>query len=123
MADDLANLPMNFHVSADERVRAAIIGVPAFMRRKRLLEDMVAMAVEDIRALRAAGEPDSTIAAKIDVGRINEVLARHNRFYPIEANLPLDPRTGVLMERGGREAWKPLPPWTFDALATLADAQ
>lgn len=75
MADDLANLPMNFHVSSDERIRAAIIGVP------------------------------------------------HNRFYPIEANLPLDPRTGVLMERGGRESWKPLPPWTFDALAMLADGQ
>ena len=121
MADDLANLPMNFHVSPDERVRAAIIGVPAFMRRKRLLEDMVEIAVANIRELRAAGEMDETIAPKIDVRRINDVLARHNRFYPIEANLPLDPKTGILLERGGREAWKPLPPWTFEALAELAN--
>jgi hypothetical protein len=53
--------------------------------------------------------------------RIEDALAtlcrltkEHNRYYPIEANLPMDPKTGRMLERG--EAWRPLPLPTLESL-------
>ncbi len=33
---------------------------------------------------------------------LNELIDKHNRYYPIEANLPIDVRTGRLLDRGRR---------------------
>ncbi len=33
---------------------------------------------------------------------VNELIDRHNRFYPIEARLPMDPRTGDYVLVNGR---------------------
>jgi hypothetical protein len=32
---------------------------------------------------------------------VNELIARHNRYYPIEARLAMDPRTGDFVRLGG----------------------
>jgi hypothetical protein len=34
--------------------------------------------------------------------RLNELIREHNEWYPIEARLPLDPRTGDYVRRAGR---------------------
>jgi hypothetical protein len=44
---------------------------------------------------------------------------RIDECYPCEANLPLDPRTGEMLERG--TPWRPMRRFTLDAL--IASAQ
>jgi hypothetical protein len=33
---------------------------------------------------------------------VNDLIARHNRFYPVESRLPMDPRTGDFVSIDGR---------------------
>ena len=113
------SLPMNFKISLDARVRAAA-GVPAYMRRKRRIEDLeealrqalvevyqdaLAELEGDEQAARAA-MLDS--AKAMDLGLLNDLIERHNRYYPIEANLPTDPKTGKFLLVG--KVWEPETP-------------
>jgi len=100
----------NFTMTLADRVRAAA-GPPAYMRRLREIEDIEARLLREV--LHGA-DP-----AQLDLRRINDLIERHNRYYPCEANLPMDPRSGRLVERGGR-AWMPLAPFTPARLAELA---
>lgn len=52
------------------------------------------------------------------IARLAELVHAHNRYYPVEANLPIDPLTGLLLERGKR--WEPLAAPTFEALFARA---
>jgi hypothetical protein len=113
---DTAAPARNFSLSIDDRLRAFAQGAPAYMRRRRAIDDLherlagrIAVAGGDARAIAEIAD---------DLARLNELIARHNRYYPIEANLPVDPRTGRLLERG--VPWRPLPPVTFEDLAAVA---
>jgi hypothetical protein len=33
---------------------------------------------------------------------VNDLIERHNRWYPVEARLPMDPRTRDYVKVGGR---------------------
>jgi hypothetical protein len=33
-------------------------------------------------------------ARHVDFAEVNDLVERHNRWYPVESNLPMDPRTG-----------------------------
>jgi hypothetical protein len=37
-----------------------------------------------------------------DFGEVNDLIERHNRWYPAEARLPMDPRTGDYVPVNGR---------------------
>jgi hypothetical protein len=102
----------NFHTGADAALRA--LGGPlAWMRRLRAIE--VALEDHDVRlreawdALREQ-EPDDALFARAwcdlarswDFGEVNELIARHNRHFPAEARLPMNPRTGDYVEVNGR---------------------
>ena len=119
----------NFSISTADRVRAAA-GPPAYMRRKRHIEDLTASLGEAVAAAiaRAGGDID---AARRDaegsaaIGKalreLNRLIAAHNRYYPIEANLPLDPTTRVQLDRG--RPWQPLPAVTLrDVFARVLSA-
>ena len=41
-------------------------------------------------------------AERWDFTGINELIDKHNRYYPIEARLPMDPRTRDFVKVGGR---------------------
>ncbi len=41
-----------------------------------------------------------------DFGAVNDLIERHNRFYPAEARLPMDPRTGDYRLIDGKPYWK-----------------
>jgi hypothetical protein len=41
------------------------------------------------------------LAVRHRFDEVNELIERHNRFYPIEARLPMDPRTGDFVRVGG----------------------
>lgn len=92
----------NFKLSVDERLRAYTQGVPSHIRRRRRIEDLEARLV----GLIAAAEPPASAEIAEELARLNDLIARHNRYYPIEANLPVEVRTGRLLERG--VPWRPL---------------
>jgi hypothetical protein len=105
--DELLPAPRNFTLTLAERVRAQG-GVPAHIARKKRIEDLIDAALAELRAL-----PPETMRARaraLDLRRVNELIVKHNRYYPIEANLPIDPATG------GSQAWQPLAAVTADWL-------
>jgi len=53
-----------------------------------------------------------------DLALLNDLIDRHNRYYPIEAQLPVDVRTRRLVERGA--PWQPLPSVTAADLLARA---
>ena len=38
-----------------------------------------------------------------DFSAVNELVAQHNAYYPIERDLPMDPRTGDYVPVNGRD--------------------
>jgi hypothetical protein len=111
----------NFKLSVDERLRAYAQGVPGHIRRRRRIEDLEARLCA---ALVAAERPAEALAgekATADLALLNDLIARHNRSYPIEANLPIEVRTGRLLERG--TPWRPLPAVTAGELLARAAAR
>lgn len=47
---------------------------------------------------------------------LNELIAQHNEWYPIERDLPLNPRTGDYVRVGGRSYRRPVlgPEWILE---------
>jgi hypothetical protein len=113
----------NFSISTADRIRAAQ-GPPAFVRRKRHIEDLEAALFETVtEAIDKTGSVDAARRAlegspsvEKPLRELNRLIEAHNRYYPIEANLPLDPATGVQLDRGVgvRKPWTPLPPVTLE---------
>jgi hypothetical protein len=95
----------------DRYLRAA--GGPlAYMRRLRAIEAAIReheLALEERRAeLRRTLPADRftdawrAAAEAWDFGDVNALIEQHNRWYPVEAQLPMDPRTGEYRLVGGR---------------------
>jgi hypothetical protein len=85
------------------------------MLRLRAIEDEVArheLALAQARASLVAelgSEPQALSRRWREVARewsfheVNELIARHNRWYPVESRLPMDPRTGTYVLVNGRD--------------------
>jgi hypothetical protein len=85
----------------------------ALRRERRLLE-------AERRALRARHARDSRGFARawrafaLERGRsreyreLNELIRAHNEWYPVERNLPVNPRTGEWVTVGGRSFLRPV---------------
>jgi hypothetical protein len=43
------------------------------------------------------------IAARWSFDEVNDLIERHNRWYPVESRLPMDPRTGDYVLLNGRD--------------------
>jgi hypothetical protein len=120
----------NFTLTTEDRVRAVAAGPPAYMRRRRAIEDLeegiVRVLVSHCETAVAQGAGPEDLAAHAQsnaplraLERLNDLIERHNRYYPIEANLPLHPRTGELMDRSG-EPWRPMKRRSIEELVQLA---
>jgi len=97
-----------------ERVRAlAVGGAPAWSRRLRRIHELTAEATEILGqawraharkrwndAARFAAEW-SAEARRFDFAQINDLVDRHNRYFPAEANLGMDVRTRDYVGFGG----------------------
>ena len=96
---------------------ASLGGPLPYMARLREID---AQTIEHERRLAEAyellgGDPDGWRAAAgaWDFAEVNELIERHNRWYPAESRLPMDPRTGDYALVNGRsyrrrpldEAW------------------
>jgi len=113
-AADTVSPPRNFTLSIEDRLRAYAQGAPGYIRRRKRIDDLE----ERLRAkVTAAPDPKALLAREdfvAELALLNDLIGRHNSYYPIEANLPVDVRTGRLLERG--MPWHPLPPITPDDL-------
>lgn len=119
----------NFSLTVDERIRALTIGVPAWAARKRRIEDEEAHHVGELLELHdrldaqrcATAELDAALfaaARAIDLAPLNDRVRAHNRYYPVEANLPMDRKTGAYLVYG--RPWLPEEPYSAERLVALA---
>jgi hypothetical protein len=107
----------NFRPSADSYV-LSLGGPTAYMRRLRQIE----LETEEHErrldhawrelAHRSSGESAFArrwrrLAARWSFAAINELIERHNLYYPVEARLPMDPRSGDFALVGGRPYRRP----------------
>jgi hypothetical protein len=102
----------NFRPDADAAIRA--LGGPAlWMRRLRAIEDEVERHESQLDAAwreLAAAVPDPAAfarewratAARWNFAEVNELIASHNRNFPAEARLPMDPKTRDFVKVNGR---------------------
>ena len=99
-----------------ESYLAALV-LPRYMERLREIHDELAaqkvrleVAYRDL-GRDAGGDRDlfarrwREIARGWNFGYVNELIEQHNQYYPIEANLRTDPRTGEYLGLSGR-AWR-----------------
>ncbi len=95
--------PRNFTLTAADRARAAISGPPAWSVRLRRIETTEQEIVDELVALAAEdgavpGVLPPWLARRLEA--LNALIAAHNAYYPIEANLPSDPLTRAVLDGG-----------------------
>ncbi|GIU94979.1 MAG: hypothetical protein KatS3mg012_1436 [Gaiellaceae bacterium] len=116
----------SFRPSADTYLAASRGPLPYMVRLheiERRLEALEERLGEEWRGL-ALAEPDSerfrqawsAYAASLELDELNDLIERHNRWYPIEARLPMDPATGDFVLVNGRDyRLRPLDAsWVFE---------
>ncbi len=108
----LAQRPRNFRPDPESGVRA-LGGPTAWMRRLRAIEDAVEqherLLEQAWRALASELEEPAEFAAawrelagNWNFAAVNDLIERHNRNFPAEARLPMDPRTRDFVRLNGR---------------------
>ena len=102
----------NFRPGADSAIRA-LGGPTLWMRRLRTIENEVERHETELggRWLALADEAvDAGAFARAwretargwSFAEVNELIDRHNRYFPAEARLPMDPRTRDFVKINGR---------------------
>ncbi|MGN6799146.1 MAG: hypothetical protein ACTHKS_13485 [Gaiellaceae bacterium] len=88
-----------------DRYLASLGGPRPFMRRLRQIDDEIEALTTRLAQAYAERTDDAAwrrLAERWDFGEVNDLIERHNRYYPIEARLPMDPRTRDYVKIGGR---------------------
>ena len=95
----------NFGPAADGYL-AALGGPLPYMQRLRQIADETLAHEEELARRRAELEAECagdaaelarrwrTLAERWNFSAVNELIEKHNRWFPLEARLPMDPRTG-----------------------------
>jgi len=123
LAEDLRSSPLrdrplplrlrNFRPDAGGYL-ASLGGPLPYMQRLREIDEQTAAHEHELRRARdelrqAANEPEAfesrwrALLDRWSFDEVNDVIARHNRWYPMEARLPMDPRRGDFALVNGRE--------------------
>lgn len=110
-----------FRIAAEELAGAVVTGPRRYMVRLRRIEQGSERLLEDARAAwlalaaRHAADPVRFArawrawVAEVDTTALNALIDAHNRYYPIEANLPMDIRTRDYVTYDGRDfRWSPV---------------
>jgi hypothetical protein len=94
-----------FRAEAD-RYLASLGGPLPYMQRLRAIDDAIEAHTEQLAAAYAEHGDDPVawrrIAGRWDFREVNDLIERHNRWYPVEARLAMDPRTRDYVKVGGR---------------------
>ena len=87
----------------------------AYMRRLRAIEDEEARHLRELEEAwhTLAEECDDAAFARVwretaaswDFRRVNTLIAKHNEFFPVEAQVPMNPRTGDYAKSWRREPY------------------
>jgi hypothetical protein len=121
LEEDLADSPVtgkplrrrlrNFQPDADAGIMA-LGGPTAWMRRLRAIEDEIARHEEQLAIayedMQAGVDPKDfprlwhELAYTWRFDAVNELIDQHNRFFPAEARLAMNPKTRDFVEIGGR---------------------
>ena len=104
---DTAAPPRNFTLSLEQRLQAYAQGVPGYLRRRRRIEELEEQLLGKLATAEAPAETAASAEFTAALAQLNDLIDRHNRYYPIEARLPIDVRSRRLFERGA--PWRPLP--------------
>jgi hypothetical protein len=101
----------NFRPDAEAQL-AALGGPLAWMRRLREIElaidqheTRLAEALAELRAEHDGAELERRwreVAERWNFDEVNDLIERHNRHYPAESRLPMNPRTGDFVLVNGR---------------------
>jgi hypothetical protein len=94
----------NFRAEPDSYL-ASLGGPLPYMQRLRLIDDETAVHAERLAAAyaeRRDGAAWRRTAERWDFGDVNELIEKHNRWYPVEARLAMDPRSRDFVKVGGR---------------------
>jgi hypothetical protein len=85
---------------------ASLGGPLPYMQRARQIDEETERHRARLAEAYAAhsGDPEGwqRVAARWDFGEVNDLIERHNRWFPVEARLPMDPRTKDYVKVGGR---------------------
>lgn len=102
----------NFRAEADGYL-ASLGGPRHYMLRLREIEAMTAEHERELAAARerlASAVPAERFAAAWQAvaegwsfDEVNDLIERHNRWYPVESRLPMDPRRGDFVLVNGRD--------------------
>lgn len=94
-----------FRPEAD-RYLASLGGPLPYMQRLRQIDDAIEAHATRLAQAHAEHANDGAawrrLAERWDFGEVNDLIERHNRYYPIEARLAMDPRTRDYVKIGGR---------------------
>jgi hypothetical protein len=94
-----------FRVEAD-RYFASLGGPLPYMQRLKRIDDEVERQTALLAEAYAEHGADATAWRRIAEGwnfsEVNDLIDRHNRWYPVEARLAMDPRTRDYVKVGGR---------------------
>ncbi len=97
-----------------ERVQEIDEGVAA--ERRRLARAYRALQAECAGDRRAFARRWRAVARSWRFDELNELIGQHNDWYPIERQLPMDPRTGDYVRFAGRSYRRPTlgPQWVLE---------
>lgn len=116
---------VNFTIPLEKKIQA-LSGPPYFAVRARRIEHMTDQLIEKLTAkysnmIEKFGSRPNVFARKWKeliegwpLDRLNDLIEKHNKYFPIEANLPIDPRSEALMF--GSAAWQPKEKITVESL-------
>jgi len=95
----------NFRPEPDAYLASLGGPLPYMQRLKRIEEETNAHLERLAEAYRAHGRDSGVwrrLVERWDFGEVNDLIERHNRWYPIEARLAMDPRSRDFVQVGGR---------------------
>ena len=106
----------NFTISLENKVRS-MFGPPHFAVRARRIENAIRQLTEDL-SIEYAGMHDKfgddpeefaeqweKLIESLELDELNDLIEKHNTYYPMEANLQISPDSGAPMI--GSVPWKP----------------
>src|SRR5437016_6518198 len=80
--------------SEPDNYLASLGGPLPYMRRLREIERLTEQHLERLAAAYEERDEDwAAVAAAWDFGDVNELIEKHNCWFPVEARLRMDPRT------------------------------
>jgi hypothetical protein len=117
----------NFRPSADRYLAALGGPLPYMVRLRQIADEMRAheaelgrrwqeLAAERDDDGRSFAEQWRVLAERWNFTAVNILIDKHNRYFPAESRLPMDPRTGDFVPVNGEPYRKPLlgPAWILE---------